>query len=153
MFSVVRPAAQGGSASSSSSYIKKKTVQTEQSLDSSPGNSKSAQISPATLKASLPSPLKASLPAPLSVSLTLGPGTSSAPMPLHPTPGAATLQGHKCTGVYAYAYKSTVYWISCCESVKNSFTVFSFSLQLRVQNPTKRLRKVSGKMRRMKRRK
>lgn len=98
MFSVVRPAAQGGSASSS--YVKKKTIQAEQNLGSSPGSSKSAQIHPATLKASLPSPLKASLPAPLSVSLTLGPGPSSAPGPLHATPGAATLQGHKSTGVY-----------------------------------------------------
>lgn len=97
MFPVVRPAAQGGSASSS--FGKKKTVQAERSPDSSPGISKSALNPPATLKASLPSPLKASLPAPLSVSLTLGPGPSSAPVPLHVTPGAATLQGHKSTGV------------------------------------------------------
>lgn len=97
-FPVVRPAAQGGSASSS--FVKKKTVQAEHSPDSSPGICKSAVNPPATLKASLPSPLKASLPAPLSVALTLGPGPSSAPMPLHVTPGAVPLQGHKSTGVH-----------------------------------------------------
>ncbi|XP_011601832.2 next to BRCA1 gene 1 protein isoform X1 [Takifugu rubripes] len=101
---VVRPAAQGGSASS---YVKKKTIQAEQNLGSSPGSSKSAQIHPATLKASLPSPLKASLPAPLSVSLTLGPGPSSAPGPLHATLGAATLQGHKSTAEGAKSHTET----------------------------------------------
>lgn len=100
MLAVVRPAAQGGSASSS--YVKKKTVQAEHSPDSSPGMSKSALNPPATLKASLPSPLKASLPAPLSVALTLGPGPSSAPVPLHVAPGAATLQGRQSAGVYPF---------------------------------------------------
>lgn len=100
MFPVVRPAAQGGSASTSSSFVKKKTVQDEHSLDSSPGICKSTLNPPATLKASLASPLKASLPAPLSVSLTLGPGPSSVPVPLHVKPGAITLQDHKSTGVY-----------------------------------------------------
>lgn len=98
MFPVVRPAAQGGSASSF--FVKKKTGHAEHGADSSPGICKSALNPPATLKASLPSPLKASLPAPLSVSLTLGPGPSSAPGPLHVTSGAATLQGHKSTGVF-----------------------------------------------------
>ncbi|XP_051251546.1 next to BRCA1 gene 1 protein isoform X2 [Dicentrarchus labrax] len=98
---VVRPAAQGGSSSSSSSSssscVKSKTVNIEESPDSSPSSSKNSLKPPATLKASLPPPLKASLPAPLSVAPIAGPGPSSAPTPLHAPPRASTLQEHTTT--------------------------------------------------------
>ncbi|XP_054463167.1 next to BRCA1 gene 1 protein [Anoplopoma fimbria] len=93
---VVRPAAQGGS-SSSSSCVKSKTVKSEESPDSSPSTSKSPLKPPTTLKASLPPPLKASLPAPLYVASTLGPGPSSAPTPLIAPPRSSTLQEHTTT--------------------------------------------------------
>ncbi|KAM6914506.1 next to BRCA1 gene 1 protein isoform 2-T2 [Lycodopsis pacificus] len=93
---VVRPAAQGGS-SSSSSCVKSKTMKSEESADCSPSTSKSPLNPPATLKASLPPPLKAPLPAPLYMALTLGPGPSSAPTPLIAPPRSSTLQQHTAT--------------------------------------------------------
>ncbi|XP_029913459.1 next to BRCA1 gene 1 protein [Myripristis murdjan] len=93
---VVRPAAQGGSASS---CAKSKAVKMDKSPDSSPSSSGSPLKPPATLKASLPAPLKASLPAPLSVAAA--PGPSSAPAlaqaPLSAPPRASTLQEHRLT--------------------------------------------------------
>nr|XP_020499865.1 next to BRCA1 gene 1 protein-like isoform X1 [Labrus bergylta] len=91
---VVRPAAQGGSSSSS---VKSKIVKTEESPDSSPSSPKTPQKPPATLKASLPPLLKASLPAALSAAQILGPGPSSAPTPLHGSPMASTMQEHSNT--------------------------------------------------------
>lgn len=97
MLSVVRPAAQGGS-SSSSSCVKSKTVKTVESPDSSPSSFKNALKPLSALKASLPPPLKASLPAPLSVALMPGPGPSSAPTLLNAQSLASTLQEHTTTG-------------------------------------------------------
>ncbi|XP_068452208.1 next to BRCA1 gene 1 protein isoform X4 [Clinocottus analis] len=80
---VVRPAAQGGSSSfSSSSCVKSKAVKSEESPNSSPASSKSPPRPSAALMASLPPPLKASLLAPPYVASTLGPGPSSVPTPL-----------------------------------------------------------------------
>uniref|UniRef100_UPI0037E89DDE next to BRCA1 gene 1 protein n=1 Tax=Semicossyphus pulcher TaxID=241346 RepID=UPI0037E89DDE len=87
---VVRPAAQGGS--SSSSCVKSKIMKTEETPNSSPSSPKTPQKPPATLKASLPPMLKASLPAVLSAAQILGPGPSSAPTPLHGSPRASILQ-------------------------------------------------------------
>ncbi|XP_071750872.2 LOW QUALITY PROTEIN: next to BRCA1 gene 1 protein-like [Centroberyx gerrardi] len=97
---VVRPAAQGGSASS---CVKSKAVKTEKSPESSPSSSNAPLKPPAALKASLPAPLKASLPAPLSVAPppAPGPGPSSAPpppsAPLSAPPRASVLQEHRVT--------------------------------------------------------
>ncbi|KAF3699583.1 Next to BRCA1 gene 1 protein [Channa argus] len=86
---VVRPAAQCGSAS----CVKSQTVKTDKCPDSSSNTLKPQ----ATLKASLPCPLKASLPAPLSVAPNPGPGPSSAPTLLHASTRISTLQEHTAT--------------------------------------------------------
>ncbi|XP_076015547.1 next to BRCA1 gene 1 protein [Genypterus blacodes] len=88
---VVRPAAQGGSASS---CVKSKVVKTEKSPESSPSSSESPLKPPATMQASLPPLLKASLPAPLSMApiSAPGPGPSSAPTPLPALTRVSTLQ-------------------------------------------------------------
>ncbi|XP_034567946.1 next to BRCA1 gene 1 protein isoform X2 [Notolabrus celidotus] len=107
---VVRPAAQGGS--SSSSCVKSKIVKTEESPDSSPSSPKTPQKPPATLKASLPAPLKASLPAALFATQILGPGPSSAPTPLHGSPRASTLQEHVNTDTGEVSHMKSI----CVES-------------------------------------
>ncbi|XP_029293437.1 next to BRCA1 gene 1 protein isoform X2 [Cottoperca gobio] len=105
---VVRPAAQGGS---SSSCVKRKTVKTEESPDSSPSTCRNSLIPPATLKAALPPPLKASLPAPLCVAPTQGPGPSSAPTMLL-APPRSTLQEHTATAEGEEAHMENI----CMES-------------------------------------
>ncbi|XP_037332211.2 next to BRCA1 gene 1 protein isoform X2 [Pungitius pungitius] len=79
---VLRPAAQGGSSSSSSSCVKSKTITSKESPGSRPSTSKSPQNTASMLKATPPPPLKASLPAPLHKASSLGPGPSSAPTAL-----------------------------------------------------------------------
>ncbi|KAM8844361.1 next to BRCA1 gene 1 protein isoform 2-T2 [Spinachia spinachia] len=79
---VLRPAAQGGSSSSSSSCVKNKTMKSKESPDSSPSTFKSPQKPASTLKAPPPAPLKASLPATLHMASSHGPDPSSAPTPL-----------------------------------------------------------------------
>ncbi|KAM4635791.1 next to BRCA1 gene 1 protein-like isoform 2-T2 [Polymixia lowei] len=83
---VVRPAVQGGSASS---CVKSKVVRTERSPGSRPTSPN------ASLKA--PANQKASLPAPLSVSPATAPGPSSAPVPISAPPRASTLQETRVT--------------------------------------------------------
>ncbi|XP_034751131.1 next to BRCA1 gene 1 protein isoform X3 [Etheostoma cragini] len=92
---VVRPAAQGGS-SSSSPCVKSRTVKAEKSPDSSPSTSEKHLKAAATLQASLPPLLKVSLPAPLSGTPAPGPGPSSAPTPLL-SPPSSTQQEHTTT--------------------------------------------------------
>ncbi|XP_056143875.1 next to BRCA1 gene 1 protein isoform X2 [Lampris incognitus] len=91
---VLRPAAQGGSASS---CVKNKLVKTEKSPDRSPTSPNAPLKAPATLKASLPAPLKACLPAPLSVTPAPAPGPCTAAAPLSAPPRAPTLQEHRIT--------------------------------------------------------
>ncbi|KAA8585751.1 hypothetical protein FQN60_004445, partial [Etheostoma spectabile] len=93
---VVRPAAQGGS-SSSSPCVKSRTVKAEESPDSSPSTSEKHLNAAATLQASLPPLLKVSLPAPLSGTPAPGPGPSSAPTLLL-SPPSSTQQEHTTTG-------------------------------------------------------